>query len=120
MMIQSRGRSPAFDAIVEFGVGADSLVADQQTGAGVRVLAEQLFDDRHDRVLHRSDAEDRLIVGIIEFEGRLQLFGDVILDAADRTNDRHRRRIDQCRQRVRTRLTANRGRNDADNVKEDG
>ena len=63
-----RGGVPAFEAIVELGIGADAFVADQQSGAYVWMFVDEALDGRHHRVARVGDAENKLITWIIKFK----------------------------------------------------
>ena len=77
-------RLPALETIVELGVGADRIVADQQAAAPFGLLDEERADQGNDRIGLLLDAEQHFVIGIIEFEGRAQsLFGKG-LQAAER------------------------------------
>jgi len=87
-----RRRLPALDAVVELGVAADGVVADQDArrpgGKSGDVLAQQ----GNDRVRFRCDAEQDLVIGVVEAKDRLQRLVRERLDAAVRLDDADRRR----------------------------
>ena len=85
-------RPPALDDIVELGVGADAIVADQQPRRDARICVNVAPDQRRDRIGRIGDTEHYLVFGIIERENRSQGLARKALDAAQRLHDRHRRR----------------------------
>jgi hypothetical protein len=50
-------RAPPFEHVIELRIAADPLVADEELGAGFRVLRHQRFDERYGGILCGSDAE---------------------------------------------------------------
>ena len=92
------GGAPALEHIVELRIGADALVADQEPGRDVRMLGDQAAHQRDDRIARGRRAEQDLVARIVEREGRAQRRFDEIVDAADRADDRDRRRIVRRRQ----------------------
>ena len=54
---------PALDAIVELGIGADAVVADQQPGRHFWKAANGGTDQPDHWVVSMSDAEDQLVAG---------------------------------------------------------
>ena len=64
------GGIPALHAIIELGIGADRVVANQKPRRLMRVLGNDAFGQRDDRIAAALNAEDDLIIGIIEAEGR--------------------------------------------------
>ena len=63
-----RRRVPAAHAIVELRIGADFLVADDQTGGNIGIGGDELFDDRDDGIIGAGAAEDDLIGRIVELK----------------------------------------------------
>ena len=55
-------------------------------------VRQQPLDQRHHRIARRGDAEQDLIVRIVEPEGGAQRLLDMIVDAADRPHHAHSRR----------------------------
>lgn len=88
-----RGRVPTLDQIVELRIDADAVVADQQAGRHIRVICHQAADERDHRVTRFGDAEDDLVIRVVEGEGRGQRFLDIVFDAAGRTQDGHWRAL---------------------------
>ncbi len=62
------GRVPALNAIIELGIGADIIVADQEARGNIGIFGEQPLDQRDDRIVRRLHAEQQLVIGIIQFE----------------------------------------------------
>ena len=63
-------RLPALDDIVELGIGADAIVADQQARRNLGMRGHRAARDRRDRIGGVGDAEDDLVIGIVEGEDR--------------------------------------------------
>ncbi len=82
---------PAFDQVVELGVDADVIVADEQPGRHLGVRGHQAADQRDHRIALVGNAEDDLIFRIVKGEGRGQRLFDVVLDAAGGAQDGDRR-----------------------------
>ena len=94
MTIHSRSRRlPALDDIVELGIGADAVVADQQARRNSRMRRHRAPRDRRDRIGGVGDAEDDFVIGIVEGEDRGERLLGERLDAAQRLDDRDRRRV---------------------------
>ena len=98
-------RLPPLDAVVELGIGADVVVADEQTRLALGMRRDQPLDQRNDRVVRRLHAKDDLIVGIVEIESRAEGLLAERLQPAQRPHDAHRRRIFRRRQVPRPRPT---------------
>jgi hypothetical protein len=79
--------APAFNDIVELGIAADAIVANEEFCGHAGMCGDQAADQRQDRVSGGGDAEQDLVVGIIEVERRPQRLLAVIVDAAERAND---------------------------------
>jgi hypothetical protein len=72
MPMPDRG-TPSLDAIVELGIGADAVVADEKLGRYVRIVGDELAHHSHNRITLGGDAEDQLVFGVIELEGGREL-----------------------------------------------
>jgi hypothetical protein len=87
------GRAPALGDVVEFRIAVDDFAADEQPRVNMRMFAEQAADERYHRIVAVGDAKENLVVRIVEMETRGERFVDVILEAADGAEDRHRRHV---------------------------
>ena len=114
-----RRGAPSLDAIVELGIGADAIVADEKLRRYRRMLGDELAHHRHHRIALGGDAEDQLVFGVVELEGRAQRLLDEIVEAADRPHDGDRRRVGRRRE-GRSRTAAKDRDDDADDVKQGG
>jgi hypothetical protein len=85
------GGAPAFEHIIEFGIRAHALVADEHSGVRAGVFGYQVFDKRQDGITRGSDAKQDFVVRIIEFEGRPQRLGSIIVYPAQRAHQADRR-----------------------------
>ena len=81
-------RLPALDDVVELGIDADAIVADEQTRGNFGMGIDESTNERGDRVRGVGDAEDDLVFGIVERENRGQRLSGERLDAAQRLDDR--------------------------------
>src|SRR5215468_8338171 len=82
-----RGRTPALADVVELWVVADRLVADEQPGGNMRMRRDQAPHERRGGVVGARRAEDDLIAGIVEVEGRTQRLLDMVFYPADRPDE---------------------------------
>ena len=102
-----RGGAPALVEIVELGIVADLLVADQEPRRHAGMGRHQAPDRRHHRILRRGDAEHDLVARVVEREAGSQRLLDMVLDAADRTHQAHGRRVRGRAQTAGRRFAAN-------------
>ena len=93
-------RLPSLDDIVEFGVGADPVIADQQARRALGIGRDRVAHQGCDRIIAAGEAEDDLIAWIVEREDRPQRFARERLDAAQRLHDCDARSILRRRQRA--------------------
>jgi len=90
-------RLPALHAVVEFGIGADAVVADEDARRNGRVIRCRLLDFRNDRVIAVGDAEQELVIRPVQAKGARQRLGREVLDAANGNDDGDGRFLAQVR-----------------------
>ena len=84
---------PSLHAIVELGIGAHIVVADEQARGNMRVLGDRLLHMRNDRIMRRLHAEDHLVIRIVEREARVQRLFAEGFDPAQGPHERHGRSV---------------------------
>ena len=114
------GGAPALEHVVELRVGTDALVADEEPGGDVRMLGDQAAHQTDDRVPCGCRAEQDLVAWIVERECGPQRRLHEIVEAADRADDRDRRRIVRRRKLAVGYPAADNGDGDAAEVEGDG
>jgi len=86
-------RLPALHDIVELGIGADPVVADQEPRGALGMGPDRAANEGSDRIVGAGEAEDDLVVRIVEREDRAQSLPPKSLDAAERLHDADGRRV---------------------------
>ncbi len=87
------GRVPAFDTIIELGIGADVIITGQQSSMNAGIFGDEAFHQRDDRIMRRLHAEQQFVIRIIQFERGAQRLLTERFQPAQRTHQRHRRRF---------------------------
>ena len=95
------GGIPALQHIVELGVAAPALLANEQLGLHMRMFLHQAIDEPGDRIVAPLQAEDDLVFRVVEREGRGERLTFVVVDAAERADAGDRRGAGRCRKRAR-------------------
>jgi hypothetical protein len=111
--------APSLDAIVELGIRADAVVADEKLRLDAGMGGDEVAHHRHHRVARGRHAEDQFECGIGEIERRAQRLLDEIVEPADRPHDGNGRRLAQRRD-GRARAAADDRNDDAEDVKRRG
>jgi len=114
-----RRGAPSLDAIVELGIGADAVIANEKLRRDAGMGGDEVAYHRHHRVATGRHAEDQFECGIGEFERRAQRLLDEIVEPADRSHDGNGRRLAQ-RRIAAARAAAEDRNDDADDVKASG
>ena len=94
-----RGGAPALDHVIELGIGAHALIADQQSCIDRGISGNEVLDEPDDGVGRVSDAKQYFILRIIELECGTQRLRGIIVDSAQRAHQAHRRVIVDNRRR---------------------
>jgi hypothetical protein len=79
---------PSLDHVVELGIAADAVVADEETRADIRMGFDQAGNQRHDWIGLVRSAEQYLVTRVGKAERRCQRRFREILNSADRPYDR--------------------------------
>jgi hypothetical protein len=85
------GGVPALDHIVELGICAHAVVADEKPCAGIGILRHQVLDQRQDRIRRGRNTKQDLVARVVEIECRAQCIGSIIVDPAKRAHHTDRR-----------------------------
>ena len=72
MTHSERAAPKPFTTLLSLGLRADAVVADEEPRPPFRVGGDRAADERRDRIVGARQAEEDLVIGIVEGEDRAQ------------------------------------------------
>jgi hypothetical protein len=92
--------APALDHVIEFGISAHAVVADQQARIDRGVGGDQVFDQRENGIARIGDAKQYFKARVGELKCGKQRLRGVVVDSTQRAHQADRRVVAGVRRRL--------------------